>query len=1312
MSLISNDPPSAPRNFRATRGDDQVTLNWNAPSSWGDGTAERYQIQWRASYSPFSAWSPVHRAGSKYEPEASVSRFVFSGGQEDEGVGTTVVTNRNSYAFRISAVSAQPKTASDWVEVSVDATAPPPPPTNFRVTPGNENMLLQWFEPKHIVEAINLSAETEVTGYDLHYTSVLDRGLVPDTWKALDNPPGFQYPSAGWVPLRVPFISGTQQKTISDLTPGTTYRFRVRSRNSAGGGDWAFVTGTTSGTAPPPVREFAPAPGSQILLSATLRVDASGTFRGCDDGEATIANCSAALTTNSFTYKGTANTIQQLTLNNFGGGFAALDLGFTTGIADAAWRRLTLHLDGNPFPVADADTITATSAQISLVSAPNWTKNRWVQVHLTYNPPTVSLSASPSPVQEGSPVTVTATLSEALGEVSIPLYSAMAGTFDIDIPAGQTTGTHQLTAPQLEDGEMKQYQIAVDWHRMPKPRPLDAKGSQSTARVQVLDENADPHRVSVSDASGTEMENGYPRMCFAFTLDRAASHEIWVNYWTEDGTATAGLDYRGITHPLAIGFDPGETRKEKCISILDDNVEDSGETFYVVLGNPPHGAVLGRDRGTGTIYNHEPTSLSALTAEGASGEEGPFTALDIGSFAPATTAYAATVPHGTTHARLTPKSLNPHLTITTGLDGKGKSQVSSGGTGPAVALAVGENVLVVKTLFNGQRQTYTVTVTREAKPAVASAIADISSLEVGASQEISLSGVFSDADGDALTLSAASSNDAVATAAVAADYSTLTLAGKAAGTATITVTAQDPAGNQVSDAFDVTVVKANSAPTVASAISDATIANESGTHQVSLSGVFGDADQDSLTITAMSSATAIATVSVASDQTSLTVSAKKRGTCRFSSCPWMQGPATITVTANDGNGGSVDDSFTVTVKAAPTVASAIADVSELEVDATHKVSLSGVFNDADGDSLTVTANSSNDAVATVAVAADYSGLTLTGKGGGTATITVTAQDSDGNTVSDAFDVTVIKVNNAPTVSSAIADATIVNRSGTSQVSLSGVFSDADSDNLTITAESSSTSVATATVSADYSTLTVSAQSRGTANITVTAADGNGESVEDTFTVTVKAAPVVASAIADVSELEIDATHEVSMSGVFSDADGDALTISATTSDSTVVQVANTIDPSTGSATAITVIGVAAGTATITVTARDSDGNSISDAFNVTVPAAQQQGVELPGPVTGLTVTASAENSVTVSWSAPETGGAPDGYIVHLRPEGGQQGSGTTKRPKAKKTQVKFNNLQPGQTYQVWARAQNEAGKGERVHASITLPESGDGQTGQ
>ena len=392
----------------------------------------------------------------------------------------------------------------------------------------------------------------------------------------------------------------------------------------------------------------------------------------------------------------------------------------------------------------------------------------------------------------------------------------------------------------------------------------------------------------------------------------------------------------------------------------------------------------------------------------------------------------------------------------------------------------------------------------------------------------------------------------------------------------------------------------NSAPVVSSAIADATIVSESGTHQVALTGVFSDADGDALTVTASSSDESVATVSVSADYSKLTVSAKSRGT------------ATITVTAADGNGGTVEDAFTATVKSAPVVASGIADVSGLEVEATQDVSMSGVFSDADGDAVTVTASSSDEGKATVAVAADGSKLTLTGVAEGTATVTVAAEDIDGNRVSDAFDVAVVEAeealppNSAPTVASAIADATIVNESGAKDVSLSGVFSDADGDDLAITASSSAETVATVSVSADYSTLTVAAKSRGTATITVTAADGNGGTVEDAFTATVKSAPVVASGIADVSELEIDATHQVSLSGVFSDADGDALTVTeASSSDSAVAAVLVAIDGATSAITGITVIGKDEGTATITVTARDSDGNGVSDAFDVTVPEAVQ-----------------------------------------------------------------------------------------------------------
>ncbi len=188
----------------------------------------------------------------------------------------------------------------------------------------------------------------------------------------------------------------------------------------------------------------------------------------------------------------------------------------------------------------------------------------------------------------------------------------------------------------------------------------------------------------------------------------------------------------------------------------------------------------------------------------------------------------------------------------------------------------------------------------------------------------------------------------------------------------------------------------NQAPIVASAIGDITFVTESGTRDVSLSGVFTDADNDSLTITAVSSDDAKATVSVATDYSNLTVTAKARGT------------ATITVTADDGNGGTERDAFTVTVKSVPVVSSALSDVSGLATEATQDISLSGVFTDADGDSLTITARSSSSAKANALVDSGYSSLTVIGVTAGTATITVTAQDSDGNQVSDSFDVAVVK----------------------------------------------------------------------------------------------------------------------------------------------------------------------------------------------------------------------------------------------------------------------------------------------------------------
>ena len=169
-------------------------------------------------------------------------------------------------------------------------------------------------------------------------------------------------------------------------------------------------------------------------------------------------------------------------------------------------------------------------------------------------------------------------------------------------------------------------------------------------------------------------------------------------------------------------------------------------------------------------------------------------------------------------------------------------------------------------------------------------------------------------------------------------------------------------------------------------------------------------------------------------------------------------------------------------------------------------------------------------------------------------------------------------NRAPTVFHALEDITIPYLGGTREAFLIGFFEDADKDDLAITAVSSNDAVATAVVTDHYSTMTVTAKSRGTATITLTADDGNSGTVSDPFTVTVKAAPVVASPIADVSWLALDATHEVPLLGIFSDPDGDDLYfINAVVSNwgvvsnRPVVTVREVIDPVTDAVTAITLL---------------------------------------------------------------------------------------------------------------------------------------------
>ena len=114
--------------------------------------------------------------------------------------------------------------------------------------------------------------------------------------------------------------------------------------------------------------------------------------------------------------------------------------------------------------------------------------------------------------------------------------------------------------------------------------------------------------LSVSDASANEADES---IGFAVTLSAAASATVTVDYATADGTATAGADYTATSGTLT--FQTGDTQKTISVLIIDDLVEDDGETLTLTLSNAS-GATLADAEATGTIHNTEVTEPDPLTA--------------------------------------------------------------------------------------------------------------------------------------------------------------------------------------------------------------------------------------------------------------------------------------------------------------------------------------------------------------------------------------------------------------------------------------------------------------------------------------------------------------------------------------------------------------------------------------------------------------------------------------------------------------------------------------------------------------------------
>jgi hypothetical protein len=420
------------------------------------------------------------------------------------------------------------------------------------------------------------------------------------------------------------------------------------------------------------------------------------------------------------------------------------------------------------------------------------------------------------------------------------------------------------------------------------------------------------------------------------------------------------------------------------------------------------------------------------------------------------------------------------------------------------------------------------------------------------------------------------------------------------GSATITLTVSDAVLSS-SDSFVITVT--NSAPTISN-MTDQTTSMNASTSVIAFT--IGDAETaaDNLILSASSSDQSLlpdANIVFAGSGVDRTVTVIPASN--------QAGTATITLSVSDSIASS-SDSFVLTVtNNAPT----ISDLTDQSIPANTATSaISFTIGDAETavDNLVLSASSSGqslvpDANIVFAGSGAERTVTITPANNQVGTATITLNVSDG--IASSSDSFVLTVTNAVPTISDVSDQSIPANTSTSALAFTIGDAETAVDNLVLSASSSNPSlvpdanIVFAGSGVDRTvTVTPTSNQAGTATITLSVSDGIA-STSDTFVLTVtNAVPT----ISDVSDQSIPTNSAISaLAFTIGDAEtaAEALVLSASSSNPSLVPDANIIFAGSGAERTVTVTPASnqAGTATIMLSV--SDGiSSTSDTFVLTV----------------------------------------------------------------------------------------------------------------
>ncbi len=556
----------------------------------------------------------------------------------------------------------------------------------------------------------------------------------------------------------------------------------------------------------------------------------------------------------------------------------------------------------------------------------------------------------------------------------------------------------------------------------------------------------------------------------------------------------------------------------------------------------------------------------------------------------------------------------------------------SGTTLTVTPVAEGKaTVTITATLSNGKTATTSFMVTVKAKPVDPTPpvdthndgprmyrdLPDLNDLKVDVTPDpINLSMHFRDDEGDAITYTAVSDDTGVVVPSVSGSTLTIRVV-SAPGTTTIHVTATDEHGLSVTESFGVTVINQAPMATDVNAQFSLSMVAPHNMSEVALARHFTDAEKDDLSYSVASVDPAEGVLMATVSGSTLMLTAEGAG----------EADVTIHATDNMSNGDVANEAaskvFRVVVTAVPNekpvLTMDIPDqtlnlvVMDMMESATETLDLADYFEDPDG--MPKSLMYSDDSDMTMI---DGSMLTITADhsdSGMMSTIKVTASDG-ADSIYDMFKVTV-EAPEAPTRGSDIGRHSFGSDDRDPRdIILMDHFNNATG----YSASSDDTGVVTAVLSEDQTKVILTPIGGGIAEVTITPMNSGGNGPAQSFTVEVAAAAMAPAlkdgmTFPDIMLLTPQNTAgtpednpEGSIMKVFDDLNmyfedpdktfgSKALTFSTTTTNDKAV----TVKEEGTTKNKVTLTAVAAGMATITITATDGDGLSSKPAsFKVTV----------------------------------------------------------------------------------------------------------------